>query len=183
MDIGQTSFDTVYQQMSDADFGRHVDVLVQTIIPWVGATEYIHKQLDDITGRGGEGVVLRRPMSFWVPKRTTTLLKVKPHHDAEAIVVGYTGGLGKYSGLLGALIVRMVGDPALKLQSGIVFELSGFTDLERRMNDERAVRQYGGRVLPDDIESPVFKRGSTITFRFNGLTNDGIPSEARYIRS
>ena len=82
------------------------------------------------------------------------LLKLKRHHDAEAIVVGYKSGTGKYSGMMGSLLVHT--------EEGIQFYIgTGFTD-EMRLD-------------PPPI-------GSRITFRYNGYTQNGKPKFARFIR-
>ncbi|MGC9460774.1 DNA ligase, partial [Vibrio genomosp. F10 str. 9ZD137] len=86
--------------------------------------------------------------------RSSDLLKLKKHEDTEALVIGYKLGEGKYRGLMGSLRVR--------LESGAEFNIgSGFTDEQRR--------------------NPP-KIGSTITFRYNGWTQNGIPKFARYLR-
>ena len=38
----------------------------------------------------------------YAPGRSELLLKLKPHLDAEAVVVGHRAGSGKYRGLVGA---------------------------------------------------------------------------------
>jgi hypothetical protein len=40
-----------------------------------------------------------------------------------------------------------------------------------------------GTQVPDWIENPTFPRGSTVTFRYREVSNDGIPKEARYWRT
>ena len=144
------------------------------------------KLLKGIEDNGGEGIVLRHPKSWWVPQRSHQLLKMKTLHDAEAIVVGYTSGretdLGsKLLGLMGALIVRYKGKE---------FELSGFTDKERRLEingDYIKARDYcserpGTRVDAAGISNPSFPIGSKVTFQYRELTDDGRPKEARYWR-
>ncbi len=108
--------------------------------------------LASIVSNGGEGLMIRNPSSFWEPVRVGTLLKMKPWHDDEAIVVGHQEGKGKYAGMLGALVVTW---------KGIMFNLSGMTDEERR--------------------NPA-KIGTVVTFRYRELSNDGVPKEARYLR-
>ena len=81
-------------------------------------------------------------------------MKLKKHQDAEAIVIGHTSGKGKYKGLLGAVEVKTV--------DGIVFNIgSGFSDAQR--------------ANPPKV-------GTIITFKYNGLTNAGIPRFARFWR-
>jgi len=150
----------------------------------------IDTQLDLVTDMGGEGLMLRKPESLWVPERVHNLLKLKRLDDGEGIVKGYITGRqtdkgSKLLGLMGAMILEISGGKRL--------ELSGFTDAER------ALRRTGGKPegqhtatdyavmnpeteLPDWIEATQFPRGSKVTFRHRGKTKDGIPMEARYWR-
>ncbi|MCW5804858.1 MAG: DNA ligase [Deltaproteobacteria bacterium] len=108
---------------------------------------HLREELRRIEGLGGEGLMLRRPGSKYEVGRSQTLLKVKTFHDAEARVVGHSPGTGRHKGRLGALICE--------LPSGIQFNVgTGFKDAER--------------------ENPV-KIGAVITFRYQELTEDGVP--------
>ncbi len=101
---------------------------------------------------GGEGVIGRAMDSVWVPKRSKSIIKIKPATDAEAVIVEYTSGEGKYSGMLGAYLVRW---------NNKRFKLSGMTDYDR--------------------EHPL-AIGTTVTFSYRTLTDDGVPKEARFLR-
>lgn len=69
--------------------------------------------------------MLRLPSSLYIPRRSTTLLKVKTFYDAEARVIGYEPGKGKYEGMVGALTCEM--------ESGKVFGVgSGLSDERRK---------------------------------------------------
>ncbi len=141
----------------------------------------ILEELDRETEKGGEGIIIRRRSSLWKPERNYDLLKVKKFKDDEAIVIGYTCGSetdkgSKLLGLMGALILDY---------NGLRFKLSGFTDQERQLNDEKArvwATQNPDAECPEWIYNPMFPRGSTITFKYRDLTDDGIPKEARYWR-
>ena len=61
------------------------------------------KKVEDI---GGEGLVLRKPNSPYVFKRSQDMLKVKSWLFKEAIVTGYEEGSGKYTGMVGSLKVK-----------------------------------------------------------------------------
>lgn len=130
------------------------------------AVERVMQKLEEVTSLGGEGVMLRTPHSVWEPRRSKNLLKVKKFYDAEATVVGYESGSGRLAGTLGALVlegqvpVRLC-EVETRLQR---FQLSGFTDEERA----RA--------------STLFPVGSTITYRYNDITGDGLPRFLRYYR-
>jgi len=107
----------------------------------------LREELARIESLGGEGLMLREPGSTYEAGRSTTLLKVKTFHDAEATVVGHQPGAGKHKGRLGALLV--------KLPNGKEFAVgTGLSDRER-------------------ATPPVI--GSTITFRYQELSDGGVP--------
>lgn len=107
-----------------------------------------------VVAAGGEGLMLRQPESEYEPGRSPTLLKVKPHDDAEATVIAHLPGKGKFAGKLGSLRVRT---PA-----GREFSVgTGFTDAQR------------------ESPPPV---GAVITYRFRGLTNKGLPRFPSFLR-
>jgi DNA ligase 1 len=114
----------------------------------------LESRLREIESGGGEGLMLHRGEALYVAARTDDLLKYKSFADAEAVVVGYVTGNGKYEGLMGALIVER--------EDGVRFKLgSGFTDQERR-------------------HPPAL--GSSVTYAYNGLTGSGLPRFARFLR-
>jgi DNA ligase-1 len=115
---------------------------------------HLHKQLDAVIAQGGEGLMLREPGSRYIAGRSSTLLKVKRFHDAEARVLGHQPGAGRHKGRMGALLVE--------LSSGVQFAVgSGFTDRERE-------------------QPPAL--GSTITFRYQELTERGVPRFPTFVR-
>lgn len=114
----------------------------------------LHRTLKEIVTAGGEGLMLHRSDSHYRSGRSDDLLKLKPLLDAEARVVGHVEGKGKYIGMLGALRVER--------PDGVQFLLgTGFTDAQRRN--------------PPEI-------GTQVTYSFNGLTADGLPRFARFVR-
>jgi ATP-dependent DNA ligase len=176
--------------------GRHYGVAhgavrlhIQTQLPFSvdEAKEQANNYMEEVVTRGGEGIIVRAPRSYWVPKRMHTMLKVKPENDSEGTVIGYYWGeettLGsKLLGLMGSLIVHW---------NGKTFKLSGFTDGERILcrkfdSNYSAAREEGinnpGQKVSDDVHSVRFPRGTQITFSYRELTNDGLPKEARYMR-
>jgi DNA ligase-1 len=108
---------------------------------------HLRDELARIEALGGEGLMLRQPGSHYEAGRSSTLLKVKTFRDAEATVIGHQPGAGKHKGRLGALLVC--------LADGTEFAVgTGFSDRER--------------------ESPP-AIGSTVTFRYQELTDAGVP--------
>ncbi len=139
--------------------------------------------LAEITDVGGEGLIVRNPYAIWQPQRTHDVLKIKKLDDAEGVVVGCTSGRetekgSKLLGMMGALIIQ--------LGNGRILELSGFTEEERELDGEEAVQyamDHPGLTMPEWVMPKMFNKGDTVTFRYRGVTNDGIPQEARYWRT
>ena len=114
----------------------------------------LKKKLDEVVRGGGEGLMLHLADAAYVTGRSDVLLKLKPLQDAEAEVVEYVPGKGKYQGMLGALRVRA--------PDGKLFLIgTGFTDEMRKR------------------PPPV---GTTITYTYRGLTKTGLPRFASYLR-
>ena len=111
-------------------------------------------RLQDVIAEGGEGLMLHHALAPYRAGRSDTLLKLKRGQDAEARVVGYRPGKGKYAGMVGALLVVDAHGRRLALGSGL---------------------RDADRARPPAI-------GSTVTFRYDGLTAKGNPRFARYLR-
>lgn len=77
-----------------------------------------------IWDRGGEGVMLNTFFGPYELKRSKELLKVKKVDSYDLPIIGYQEGNGKYSGMLGALVVDYKGNE--------VAVGSGFTDYDRQ---------------------------------------------------
>jgi DNA ligase-1 len=115
--------------------------------------DHLREELARVEGLGGEGLMLRRPKSNYEVGRSHSLLKVKTFHDAEARVIGHAPGTGKHKGRLGALICEL--SDGTRFNAG-----TGFSDAER--------------------EDPP-KIGSVITFRYQELSDDGVPRFPSYV--
>jgi len=110
--------------------------------------------LDEIVTKGGEGLMLHRADSLYHSGRSDDLLKLKPWQDAEATVVEILPGKGKFSGMMGSLLVTD--------ESGRRFRIgTGFSNKERRN--------------PPDV-------GTVITYKFTGTTKKGLPKFASFLR-
>lgn len=120
----------------------------------VKSRQALLERLEQLTGADGEGIMLRKVSAVYQPGRSDDLIKLKQHQDAEARVIGYRPGKGKYHGMMGAVLLRN--------EDGVEFAVgSGFSD-EQRLN-------------PPAV-------GSLITYRYNGLTAHGKPRFARFLR-
>jgi len=113
----------------------------------------LRAELARVEALGGEGLMLREPRSRYESGRSRTLLKVKSFRDAEAVVVGHQPGSGKHQGRLGALQAR--------LPNGVQFAIgTGFSDRER--------------AAPPPV-------GATVTFRYQELSEAGVPRFPSYV--
>lgn len=114
---------------------------------------HLRTELARVEGLGGEGLMLRQPGSRYEVGRSYTLLKVKSFKDDEARVLGHQPGAGRHKGRLGALEVE--------LRNGTRFSVgTGLSDAER--------------------ENPP-ALGAIITFRYQELSNDGVPRFPSYV--
>lgn len=116
--------------------------------------ESLARELSSIVAAGGEGLVLHKASSLYIPGRSDDLLKVKPYRDAEACITAHVPGTGKYRNMLGAIEVRT--------PEGAVFRIgTGFSDEQRKH--------------PPDV-------GTCVTYRYDGFTENGVPRFARFLR-
>jgi DNA ligase 1 len=114
----------------------------------------LRHRLDEVVRGGGEGLMLHRADAAYVTGRSRVLLKMKPLQDADAVVIGHAPGRGRLIGRLGALQVRTA--------AGLVFQIgTGLRDAQR------------------DSPPPL---GSTVTYTYRGLTPQGVPRFASFLR-
>ena len=110
--------------------------------------------LSRVVAGGGEGLMLHKRSSLYTAGRTDDLLKLRAYEDAEAVVVGHLPGKGKFTGMLGALVVEMPDGRRFRLGTG-------FSAEERR-------------------EPPPV--GAIVTYRYSGKTRNGQPRFASFLR-
>ena len=123
-------------------------------IPQESATDRaaLAARFAEVTGRGGEGLMLRKMDS--VGDAESDFVKLKPHDDADAVVVAHNPGKGKHFGRLGSLTVERPDGQRFRIGTG-------FTDSER------------------EAPPPV---GAVVTYRHRGFTNTGLPRFPSYLR-
>jgi len=116
--------------------------------------EALKQRLQSVLNQSGEGLMLHKKTARYLSGRSQDLLKLKPYTDAEATVIGYRPGKGKYAGLVGSLKVRT--------DEGIVFYIgTGLSDKQRHH--------------PPPLHSQI-------TFRHQGFTKKGIPRFPIFLR-
>ncbi len=131
--------------------GAHVQLLAQEVCQGL---DHLRARLSEVEAQKGEGLMLRSPGSLYQVGRSSTLLKVKSFHDAEATVVGYQAGEGRHKGRVGALQVELANGTRF-------FVGTGLSDAERE-------------------QPPAL--GSQITFRYQELTDAGVPRFPSFLR-
>ncbi len=118
------------------------------------SNDHVIHELGQAEEIGGEGVMLRQPGSRYEVGRSHTLYKVKSEYDEEAVITAHHKGKGRNSQRLGKVTV--------KTPQGIEFFIgTGFSDAER------------------DNPPPI---GTTITYRYRGRTDGGVPRFASFLR-
>ena len=120
----------------------------------VGSEEDLLKWLHGVIDEGGEGLMLHRDTALYASGRNQDLLKLKFFTDAEATVIGYRSGKGQFAGQIGSLKVRT--------DDGVIFFIGSGLSHEQRRD-------------PPPLQSRV-------TFRHQGLTENGIPRFPVFLR-
>ena len=148
------------------DFSARVErmrkVVARAAVPWLEAVEQtriasredLMRRLDAVVRAGGEGLMLHRADAPYLTGRSDALLKLKPWLDAEAVVVGYVPGKGKYLGVTGALLMETPDGGRFRLGSG----------------------------LSDSLRREPPPVGTRITYRYQHLTKKGLPRFPHYLR-
>ena len=115
----------------------------------------LEQLLEKTVAAGGEGLMLHLASAPYATGRSDVLVKLKPQHDAEAVVIAHRAGRGKYAGMLGAL--RLQGADGRPFWIG-----SGFSDAQRR-------------------DPPPI--GGAVTYRCRDITPGGQPRFASFLRA
>lgn len=115
---------------------------------------------------GGEGLVLRDPNSTYEDKRSNAMLKWKPSPSAEAKIIGFQEGTGKYKSKLGAFIVSFEDQE---------FSLSG------KIPDSMRLQYKFNKDQITIMSFEVPQIGDLVTFEFMTISEHGIPRQPIFI--
>lgn len=149
----ELTFELRYQKFAKdlANISPYIVVIEQKRISSLTELDIWFEQ---VVKQGGEGLMLHRQTSLYIAGKNKDVIKFKPLFDAEAMVIGHIPGKGKFTGILGALLVET--------PEGLRFKIgTGFTLAERR-------------------QPP--RLGAMVTYQFSGLTQKGTPRFARFLR-
>ncbi len=142
--------------MTMKSLASQIDSLYITIIQQrtFSNEEDLRKEWQSVLDIGGEGFMLHKKTARYMPGRSQYLLKFKSFTEAEATVIGYRHGKGKFTGHIGSLKVQ--------IGTEIVFYIgTGLSNAQRR------------------APPPLHSR---ITFRHQGFTKNGIPRFPVFLR-
>lgn len=103
--------------------------------------------------KGGEGVIVRD---------SHTAFKLKPQNDAECKIIDFSRGKGRLSDKIGAIICESLADSNAGIKDGQIFRI--------------------GSGLSDEMRANPPKIGTIITYKFSGVSKNGIPKHTRFLR-
>lgn len=133
------------QQLHVQQGNQHWQIVGQQEAPKTLAL--LQAMLIKLDAEGGEGFMLKSKTAIYRGGRSDDLLKIKLRNDAEVQVIAHHKGQGRLSEMMGSMTVQM--------PNGIQFKIgSGFSD-EQRKN-------------PPSV-------GAIVTYKYNGLTQNGKP--------
>lgn len=132
-------FDDFYNGESSVPYSERLERLtkilemsnsvVRGVETWtVESKDEAFQHFNDVTSRGGEGVILKSPSMGWKDVRSTQAVKLKSELECDLKVVDITDSKegGKYDGLMGALVCESA-DGKVQTKVG-----TGFSDEDRR---------------------------------------------------
>ena len=130
--------------------------------------EHMKSFYQGILDMGGEGIMLKNPWSEYEGKRSNHLLKYKPSLDAEAIIVDYKEGTGKYKGKLGAFVCKPL------------INKGNYQIIDTDENHEFATSGMNDSIRASYKQThPI---GTIITIGYTSFTDTGKFRFARYMR-
>ena len=119
----------------------------------IESPEHIRQFLRQVEQQKGEGIVIRNPNAPYERKRSSQILKLKTALDEECTVIAHHAGKGQFENVMGSLTCE---------------------------NHRGQFKIGSGFKLADRINPPPI--GSSITYKYRGLTNKGKPRFATYWR-
>lgn len=142
--------------ISDEPSERRQEKLSALYDPWVATSlvsslKGVETFLHMVVEAGFEGLMIRALGVPYIPGRGESLIKLKPWKYANATIVGFKIGQGKYAGTLGALQLSW---------EGILFFASG------GLSDETRNRIWNNRET-------WLSRG--VVFKYRDTSNKGVP--------
>tara|TARA_B110001469_G_scaffold127677_1_gene149705 strand:+ start:2758 stop:4638 length:1881 start_codon:yes stop_codon:yes gene_type:complete len=167
VELANSNWNTLKVQLG-SKFTNVTCPLVLTEHYVVKDSNHMNTFYQNVLKQGGEGIMIKNPKSFYEDKRSNNLLKYKPNFDAEAIIIDYKPGTGKYMDMLGAFVCK----PLLNKGS-------------YQIKDTNTNHEFAISGMDDSVRNTYKSThpiGTIITYEYSGFTNTGKPRFARYIR-
>lgn len=147
------------------DISKHCITKDCTILPVLGSVELypnpayngqLDMLLDNITSKGGEGLILRLATGSYEHKRSNNLLKYKKTQTMDLRIIGWNEGKGKYEGYIGSFICETD-------DHSIVVNVAGMSDDIRTSTPELWI----GKIIEVAyFDKSKAKDGTTYSLRF-----------------
>lgn len=164
-------FDLVYlmgKNLKDQPWSTRRTLLEKVLSPFTNATSMLllsallpptEAELQRIWSEGGEGIIIKRRDATYEPGGRHYWSKMKFEATAEAVILDYTPGQGKYSDTIGAVILGQYVNG--KMQK--VTQVSGMTDEVRRSLTDDNIGDvieflHFGKTVNTSYRHPQFKR-------------------------
>lgn len=121
----------------------------------------IIRHMDWFVSQGYEGIIIRKIDGLYKRKRSTDIMKFKPHLQIEAQIVDVVEGEGRCHGTLGAVVCHMPSDP-FKICTVKTFNAGTGPILT----------DYGRRLLWQERDRVI---GGVAIIKYQNTTNGGVP--------
>ena len=119
----------------------------------IESPQHIRQFLQQVEQQKGEGIVIRNPNAPYERKRSAQILKLKTALDEECTVIAHHAGKGQFENVMGSITCE---------------------------NHRGQFKIGSGFKLADRLNPPPI--GSSITYKYRGLTNKRKPRFATYWR-
>ncbi|RDU65958.1 DNA ligase [Helicobacter didelphidarum] len=138
----------------------------------------LFEKLDSVVESGGEGLIIRKNKSMYQNGRNNDNLKLKKMQDSECKIIDYTQGKGKLNGKVGAFVCEQT---KASLQQENIQSLV-MQNLDTKSQTMETITFKIGSGLKNAIRENPPKIGSIITYKYQGLTKNGIPRFPVFLR-
>lgn len=170
----------------------------------VPSQEALQKKLKEVEKLGGEGLVIRKNNAPYERFRTTNAMKLKSYSDTECVVVAHNQGKGKFSHALGSLTCESLpldfattksakntkntdSTQPTSIDSALPNKIKDSTDSAQSTpltfpTHSRKIRFKIGSGFSDKDRAAPPPIGTTITYKYYGLTKNGLPRFPVFLR-
>lgn len=183
---------------ADLDSSKDGKNPILHIIPQesVPSQEALQKKLKEVEKLGGEGLVIRKNNAPYERFRTTNAMKLKSYSDTECVVVAHNQGKGKFSHALGSLTCESLpldfattksAKNTKNADSAQSNKIKDSTDSAQPApltfpTHSRKIRFKIGSGFSDKDRAAPPPIGTTITYKYYGLTKNGLPRFPVFLR-